>query len=336
MFSCHFVLSYVWAYTPTPESLFRNASNPPPTGTVAILKVQVSEEVNSTSTTLTNTDAINNHRDFFLNIVIHSSSIGKGDADLLQEIYSSPKMTADSLLASIHTDKFVERLKNKLPDKILEQSPLQNLFYSTLFYLTSNRADIIGTFLMNNATSFPFNSSLINKEKVALLKNYLQYLTEIKNNPASKKGITSPLSPVNPEEKRKVQAILNQNIFYPSDSVTLVKEGEKFYWKLVLNNFEAFFTNEEHNLTELVFDQPNNSVTNNIEFNWGEYSLLDGTHELPSKMQIKINQKRIFNLKLLSIDYFTRLPKAYQNRNNSVLKVPLSELGDKLPFIYAK
>ncbi|MBF0206059.1 MAG: hypothetical protein HQK53_04140 [Oligoflexia bacterium] len=354
------------AAIPTPESLFRNAQNAPVNGSIAKIKLKISE-INefSASTSIStsqkelveNTGNNDSNTPLYLTITFAGQSlrpsIGKeNEIALLQEIYSKEKMPANSLLTASLQEKFFSLLSSvsssssNSRDKQnsnfpSELSSNQKLFYATLFSLFLNRADAISSFLISKNSEYPLNISLINSNKILLMKRYREYLAEIKRNPALKKSIRSPLSLSDVEPGKKNIAIWQENVFLPSDKVYLEKDGPSFFIKISLKNSEVLFTNESHLLRRIL-------LSDKTEITADKYLLIDGHHNLPSYMTFKTDRGKTFAINIISVEYSTASSEIYLSRTigshdkknlsaNGLSKSSLiPDLIDKLPFIYIR
>ncbi len=154
----------------------------------------------------------------------------------------------------------------------------RELLFSTFDTLFFNSSVLMNKFLKKHSSGYMLNSEMLNREKLSLLYNYKEYLLKIERDPGIEKDLVSPLKPNDPKELENVNRIMKQDLYTISDSVVLEKINNELFWKVKLSGFNAWFSNEEHELRRVQFDKTE------IEFN--DFQLLDGIHKIPKYIQV--------------------------------------------------
>lgn len=288
------------ASIPTSEGLFRNGNNADVSATLIMIKSVLSTKVSSMLmekpaeeiTAKEETEAMkDSETKYYAKFLL---SVEPNDrVQLIQAIYTSGKMN-DSDLADI-------RYFSNLEEKIKKSSHVQGLFYGLLTSLALNRSREINTFLKINSKNYKSNSDLIDPEKKALYEKYKRYLKLIKEDDSLKETMANPMKPEDAEVATVVEKIKNRSFMLRDQNVNLVKTTNGYKWVVDLDVLNAVFDNKSHQLEKLSFGK----IDKNLMFNFDNYILFDGTHELPKKIKIvspdEENELRISSLTHLNI-----------------------------------
>ncbi len=270
-----------YASIPTTEGLFRNGNNADVSANLIMLKAVVSskvssmlmekpaEEISSTQEKEAITDGPK---------VIHAKfllSTENGErVQLIQALYTSGKMETDQL-ADV-------RYFSNLKEKVKKSPPRLALFYSLLTSLALNRSEEIDTFLRLNSKNYKSNKDLVDPEKKALYERYKRYLKLIKEDESLKETMSNPMKPEDPEVAKSIEIVKNKSFMMRDENVSLLKSTNGFKWVIDLDVMSAVFDNKSHRLEKLSFGK----VDKNLIFNFDDYILFDGTHELPKLVNL--------------------------------------------------
>lgn len=280
---------------PLPEGLFRNASNADMTANAAIVAFSVRPDDQFASTS---------EASAYYKLIFTIS--GKDTLNVWQLRYSGPAMT-DAQLEQIWTGQnLLRKLRN-------DSRPERDLFYSMLISLVWNDSRAMASFLKRYAKHFETNKELINPAKAKLVESYKHYLQAIKQNKELKNELDSPLNLKTAEDRSLVQELMTQGVYNRSRYVALQQKNGDFFWKLDLDNGEAWFTNEEKHFISLQLSM-NRAI---LAMQAGNYLLFDGIHELPKDLGLKYAQDGTgadYRIRLLSLE-------TSANKNNRLEKL---------------
>jgi hypothetical protein len=291
------LLQTTFAAVPTEEGLLKNLNNPTPNGKIVTIKMAIQHAT----------------KNEFLKIVFlldKPNVIG-----LAQITYSDSQMQPSQIIDV----KFVSDLPTALAK---ETVPEKNLFYATLLMLATNRPIGMEIFLEKNGVRITKNKSLMNEDKMNLLKSYRTYLTNNKG----KGELESPLNPTDAEAKAKIITLFKSNTYGKSKNIELVKTGSQFFWKADWQSLQAIFTNEERRLKRLEYK--NLEAEYSLEAN--DYTSFNGQNELPKLIEIKNNKGMESKIQILG--EVVNSKREFDDLKMKVL--PKKDPKDILSFLY--
>jgi len=306
----------LYSAVPTPESLFRNGNNKDLNGNFIVLKFVFQQDPSDEDVNRLPQDPSVREQSLatkypprYAKLIFSLESEGK--IQMLQCIYNNNEMNIDDLLG-VH---FVEDINEVLAKE--EQNVEKKLFYSLLLMFSLNESSGMASVLRSHNHNFTANENLLNLDKKNLLEKYKEYLVAIKNDKKMEEELVSPLKPIEPEEKVKINDILNSSMYTIAQDVELVRENRKFYWKVSYENFLALFNHESHRLAKIQLLSNEGS----IEGVFGDYILFDGIHELPKVSILKSFDGNKYKLNMLSIREFTNKGKRLDARAKEYLDI---------------
>jgi hypothetical protein len=287
---------------PTEEGLLRNLNNADLPGQFITLKtmVQTAGYANKVITDQEKTDYVK-----FL-ISLENSPI----ISLVQITYSSAQM----LNTQIKSVKYVPDLLGQIKR---EKVPEKSLFYSILMMLTSNRSQGVEAFLEKNGTAIVKNRTILNEDKIRLLKAYRSFL--INNKGRGDAG--SPLNPEDPKNKERILSLFRSNTFKRAQNIELVKKENEFMWKVDWKSAQGFFSNEERHFRAIEY----NTGEAQIDMTAAQYTLFNGTNELPKYMSFKDSTGRLFKMQVLGMDNKLKADKRLVDTFLELKKIPTQE-----------
>lgn len=227
---------------------------------------------------------------------------------LLQTTYSNSQM----LNSQIKSVKFIPDLLGQIKK---EKAPEKSLFYGVLMMLTTNRSQGMEAFLEKNGVSVVKNKTILNEDKMRLLRAYRSHLVNNKG----KGDAGSPLSPEDPKMKDKVQDLFRSNTFKRAKNVELVKKDNEFMWKVDWKSAQGYFSNEERQFRAVDYATTETQIK--IEAN--NYLLFNGTNELPKFMNVKDSTGQLFKVQTLGLDV-KRADKKLAESYEELKKAPAS------------
>jgi hypothetical protein len=287
---------------PTEEGLLRNLNNADLPGQFITLKamVQTAGYADKVSTDQEKTDYVK-----FLISLENPSAIS-----LVQITYSAAQM----LNTQIKSVKYVPDLLGQIKR---EKVPEKSLFYSVLMMLTSNRSQGMEAFLEKNGTAIVKNRTILNEDKIRLLKAYRSFL--INNKGRGDAG--SPLNPEDPKNKERILSLFRSNTFKRAQNIELVKKENEFMWKVDWKSAQGFFSNEDRQFRAIEY----NTGEAQIDMTAAQYILFNGTNELPKYMNFKDSTGRLFKMQVLGLDNKLKTDKRLVDTYEELKKIPTQE-----------
>jgi hypothetical protein len=290
------------ASVPTEEGLLRNLNNADLPGQYITVKMMVQS--------LMETDKVE-----YLKMQIsldNPNAIG-----LLQTTYSNGQMLNTQIKSvKYYPDLLAQIRKEKTPEK--------SLFYSVLMMLTTNRSQGMEVFLEKNGTSVVKNKTILNEDKMRLLRAYRSHLVNNKG----RGDAGSPLNPEDPKNKEKVLDLFRSNTFRRAKNIELVKKDNEFMWKVDWKSAQGYFSNEERQFRAIDY----NTADTQIKIEASSYLLFNGTNELPKFMNVKDSTGQLFKLQTLGLD-IKRADKKLAESYEELKKAPMSNEAS-YPFLF--
>jgi hypothetical protein len=281
------------AAIPTEEGLLKNLNNPNPNGKILTIKMAIKNQ-------------------FYKMIFLMDRP---GSTGLMQIAYGDSQMQS----SQIKDIKFIA----DLPSSLAKETTIEkSLFYGTMLMLATNHSVGLEIFLEKNGVKIIKNKSLMNEEKMILLRNYRSYLSSNKGKGES----DSPLNPATPEEKAKVIALFKSNTYTPSKNIELVKIDNVFYWKADWKNLQGFFTNEERRLKKFYYKNQEGEYS----LEASNYTSFNGLNELPKFLEIKNSKGLAEKIQIISEEVSSkRDPEDFSKKT-----LPAGETREILSFLY--
>lgn len=260
------------ASVPTEEGLLRNLNNADLPGQYVTVKTMVQS--------LTEADKT----DY---VKFQISLDNPNTIALLQTTYSNGQMLNSQI-------KNVKYFPDLLTQIRREKAPEKSLFYSVLMMLTTNRSAGMEAFLEKNGVSVVKNKTILNEDKIKLLRAYRSHLVNNKG----KGDAGSPLNPEDPKSKEKVLDLFRSNTFKRAKNIELVKKDNEFMWKVDWKSAQGFFSNEERQFRAIDYSTPDSQ----IKIEASSYLLFNGTNELPKFMNVKDSTGQLYKIQTLGLD----------------------------------
>lgn len=260
------------ASVPTEEGLLKNLNNADLPGQYITVKTMV-----QSLTEADKTDYVK-----FQISLDNPNTVG-----LLQTTYSNGQMLNSQI-------KNVKYFPDLLAQIRREKAPEKSLFYSVLMMLTTNRSQGMEAFLEKNGVTVVKNRTILNEDKMKLLRAYRSHLVNNKG----KGDAGSPLNPEDPKNKERVLDLFRSNTFRRAKNIELVKKDNEFMWKVDWKSAQGYFSNEERQFRAVDYSTADSQIK--IEAN--SYLLFNGTNELPKFMNVKDSSGQLYKIQTLGLD----------------------------------
>ena len=282
-----------FASVPTEEGLLRNLNNADLPGAFINVKMMIQPLVEQEKSEYVK-----------LQLRVEGSNISA-----LQTIYSNAQMQNSQV-------KSVKLIPDLLTQIKREKSPEKSLFYSVMMMLTTNRSQGMEAFLEKNGVAIVKNKTILNEDKMRLLRAYRTHLVNSKG----KSDVGNPLNPNDPKSKEKVLDLFRSNTFNRAKNVELVKKDNEFMWKVDWKSSQGFFSNEERQFRAI----DHNTGDAEIKIEASNYILFNGTNELPKYINMKDSKGILYKIQILGLD-IKRADRRLTESYEELKKVPGKE-----------
>lgn len=294
------------SYTPTPESLFRNAENPDLLGSTVIANLKVSllkgekESINGIDiASLSQAD-----REKYYKLFIYTDE--EGNTRLMQLNYARG-FEKSQLQNLIYKPYFT--YKNLGLNK---EQVEKGVFYSLMASLFSNSGAMMIDTVKAHGGALKKNRESYNQSQLQLISRYKWYVTQSKTNP----DIKNPMVAESSEEKERLNELLNSSFYDKSPYVKRVRVNDDFFWEVESEKLYARFLQTNRHLEKLLFK----SNFGEIELNLKSYALFNANYIFPqfiyfkdlAGLQYKIDLQKVVILQD-NADNFTKRYKSYQD-----------------------
>jgi hypothetical protein len=304
-----FISTAIVAAIPTEEGLLKNLNNNNIPGSVVNIKAAI--------TKISDAPKNENSRTDYYRFIINFD----GGISILQVNYSGSQMLATQIQdVKLLTDVVSLIKKEKAPEK--------GLFYGTLLMLALNQPTGMEAFLEKTGNPIIKNKSLLNEEKMKLLRTYRNYLATTKG----KGEATSPLNPSDKDQKQKVLEVFKSNSYKRSKNIELVKIGNDFIWKVDWKSVQGYFTNEEKQFKKFDF------ITKdfNVSIEAAEYLPFNNNNEFPKNIYVKDSLQENFKMITTAFEVKKTLDKSLADKTEEYKKslVKNVSVNDIFSFLY--
>nr|BDT30291.1 hypothetical protein BHI3_37570 [Bacteriovorax sp. HI3] len=275
LFQALMILSFaftVQASVPTEEGLLKNLNNADLPGQYVTVKMMVQSL---------------NEPDKMDYVKLQLSLDNPNTIGMLQTVYSNGQM----LNSQIKSVKYVPDLLTQIRR---EKAPEKSMFYGVLMMLATNRSQGVEAFLEKNGVSVVKNKTLLNEDKMKLLRAYRTHLVNSKG----RGDAGSPLNPEDPKAKEKVLELFRSNTFKRARNIELVKKDNEFMWKVDWKSAQGYFSNEERQFRAMDYG----TADAQIKLEASNYLLFNGTNELPKFMNMKDSTGGLYKIQTLGLD----------------------------------
>ena len=309
LFTCLFSLS-TNAAIPTFEGLLRNGSNEDVTGDTVALSF-ILEHVSRPSVEGVEQDTIPLDPPAYVKVILTMNE--REPINLLQVQYSAEGMSNEQIVSVERKDNLIQTLRQ-------ESHVEKSLLYSFLIKYGLNKSDGFNQLLSKISTEYRTNAQLVNPELRSLYSKQKAFLQK---KPDAGEESISPLRPSDPEERKEVTKLLRENFIKESGHVKIMRQRNKFFWEVEMENIKALFTQENHQLRTMQL----RSIDGLISVNVGEFIMFDGVHQIPRMITFSLPSEDVYRLKFTAHQDFVSRGKTHSQRVEDYQKL----LGAKPP-----
>lgn len=285
----------VFAYAPTPESLFRNGANADVKATTSLVQFRLKKKIDTEESPT----KIKNE-DLFVKFVYFQD---ENSTYLTQIIYvdnfSRSNIVDVKYINTLNSDYFKNR--NKLYS--------EGIFYGLMTSLILNKSDLIMNTFKSLGSNIKSNTESINAQKLDFINRYKEYLKLVNEDKDLKNSLENPLSPEDEEQKTLVKETMKQNFYQSEQDVKLIKKGKNLYWKIDKPMIDALFLSDSRELKNFVF----NLEDKKFSFKLDNYILFNGVNVFPKRFIIKYLDN-VYELHLEKLKHFSESFDVYRKR----------------------
>ena len=284
------ISSTAQASVPTEEGLLRNLNNADLPGEHITVKMMVQS--------LSESD-----KSEYVKLQL---SLDNANISVLQTIYSNGQMQSSQIKSVKYFPDLLTAIKR-------EKSPEKSMFYGIMMMLTTNRSQGMEAFLEKNGINVVKNKTILNEEKLRLLRAYRAHLINNKG----KGDAGSPLNSDDPRTKERILDLFRSNTFKRAKNIELVKKDNEFMWKVDWKLAQGYFSNEERQFRAIDYATPDAQ----IKIEASSYLLFNGTNELPKFMNVKDSAGQLYKIQTLGLD-IKRVDKRLAESFEEMKKAP--------------
>lgn len=313
--------NYAFGYSPSVESLFRNASNEE-VGEKTVIANLIFEKKLNENENLQSSNQVSNK--FYTKIIF--GNFDKNTKKFIQLNFIKDSFALDDIAKVVYRNNANVNNLGLTGENIEGQ-----LVYSVLSSLLNNNGRWLVSTLNKIGSDVKLNNALVNEQKIELLKKYQNYLNRVSKDDSSDEA--NPLQDTNPEIQSEINQILKQPFYFKSLKVVQFKEKNKFYWQIDDQIFNARFEHESRQIKYLKVK----TTLGEMEFYFKDFILHNSKNLFPKEILIKDftgNEYSVTLAKLLVIEdnsdqFRTRIDKYDEN----VKKNPPVILTNKPSFM---
>lgn len=294
------------AAVPTMEGLFRNGANENITGNLVVFNLLVTEQPKIQETE-------GKPKENYLKLVFFQEE--DKSIKLFQFQYPDSQMSDQKLSHFTKVSNLYSKIKS-------DPKPERAVFFSILTMIGLNYSNSITALLKKYNPDFKYNREIINGEKMALYRSYRNYLTE-----KEKSSTQSPLNPLKPEEKLKVDELMKSSMYKSTGNVKLIKRDGDFYWFLDLSRSNALFSNDNHFIKELKILLSKGS----IELDFDDYLSLNGTQMVPGQIMFKDSNERFYKIKITGLSVSQTTSGKLEDKYKEIQTLGASPVENSFP-----
>lgn len=287
----------ILAYSPSLESLFRNANNMDVGNNTVMASLIITELDPNTNTPLEKEDNIPNK--YAIKYVIFNE---REDRPTITQVKYKDSTFNYDVLADVEEKSF-KRLSSLVRNN---EAVDAKSYYSVMAMLLNNDGSFLIDFLKSYNSKVKANSEIINTRKVKLLGEYKYYLQASKKDETS--NLENPLRPENDEKRARAQEIMKEPFLKADDLVRRVKKNDKFVWSVQEENVKAHF-DENHYIKDLTIKTP----MGQLQYVFGRFVQFR-EFEFPEFVWFTDLTGRKFEIRASSIKVFKDNSQYFQNR----------------------
>lgn len=294
----------VGAYSPTLESLFRNANNVDIGNNTVMASLIITELDPETNKPLSSEDNV--AKKAAVKFVIFNE---KEDRPTLTQVEYKDSSFNYGALSDVSERSF-KRLSSLIRNKEMIEA---KSFYSVMAMLLNNDGSFMIDFIKGFQPKAQKNQELINTRKVRLLGEYKRYLQNIKNESPSPP--VNPLEPESDEKKARVKEIMSEGFLNKDPLIKRVKKNDHFAWVVQEDNLSLNFDNEHR-----IKDFSLKTRLGKIQYVFGKFLVFGQSFEFPEFIWFSDLQGRKYEIKASQIKIFSDNSSYLERRNKKYLE----------------
>lgn len=284
-----FALSFsAMAYVPTVESLFRHGSNPEVTSNGVAFNMTVKRLQGGNS-------ALKSDRE----VDYYKMYLTKNGADAFK--VSQARFKNDGFSDSALEHKAYYSNLSAYTFKPDPEHLEKGLFFSLLHSLAMNNGTHVINYLKTLDVPVKLNNEIINREKIAYLASYKQYLSSINKDRDLRKTAVNPLRPEDAASREKIENVMNESMYTDTNQVKLWREEGVMAWLVSAGNFESIHSFQHRDIQKFKYK----SAAGDFEITCKDYWLANGTHSFPRFMFVKTLTGEMYQIEFTNLRHYT-------------------------------
>lgn len=284
-----------FAFIPPVESLFRHGSNPDVTAngvslSLTVKKIQGAEVVEGKT------------EDFYK---VFFTKINSDVMKVAQTRYENGTYSEDSLSSKVYFSNF-----SPFTIKGSAEESEKGIFHGMLRSIIFNDGSFLVNYLKSLDVPVKLNNEIINRQKVATLASYKQYLVAINKDRTAKKTEINPLKPEDPLAREKVDSVMNEPMYVDQNQVKISRENGEMSWLVSAGTFEAVISYKNRDIEKIKYK----SALGEFEVICKDYWLANGTHSAPRTMIVKDFKGDMYQVDLTNLRHYLEKEVDLTNR----------------------
>ena len=293
-----------FAYSPSLESLFRNANNMDIGNSTVMASLVITELNPETNRPLESEDKI--AKQAAVKFVIFNENEDR--PTLTQVEYKDTSFNYGSL--SDVSERSFKRLSTLIRNKEMVEA---KSFYSVMAMLLNNDGSFLIDLIKEYEPKTQSNAELINIRKVRLLDEYKRYLQAEKSDPQTQ--LTNPLEPESEEKKAKVQSIMSEGFLKKDELIKRMKKSDSFSWVVQEENVTLNF-DSNHRIKDFSLK----TGLGKIQYVFGKFLVFGQSFEFPEFIWFTDLEGRKYEIKASQIKTFSDNSSYLERRNKKYLE----------------
>lgn len=289
-FFLFFLVSFsAMAYVPTVESLFRHGSNPEVTSNAVAFNMIVKRVQGKEASPLKSDREMDYYK-------IYLAKNGHDSLKVSQARYKNDGFTDSGLEHKSYYSNISPYTFKPGPDQLEK-----GLFFALIHSVAMNNGSHVVNYLKTLDVPVKLNNEIINREKIAYLTNYKQYLASINKDREARKNAVNPLRPEDASSRDKVDSVMNESMYTDTNQVRLWREEGEMSWVVSAGNFESVHSFHHRDVQKFKYK----SAAGDFEVICKEYWLANGTHSFPRYMFVKTLSGDMFQIEFTNLRHYS-------------------------------
>jgi hypothetical protein len=282
LFFIAITINFVFAYTPSPEAILGNVAN----ADIELTSIRASFEIKKINNEIDSASELS-EVDFRSAILNRDYFIEDGQVRRLVN-----RLTVNEFGTSTHQLFRPERDYQS----ILKSNSKAVIFWTILDILLINRSDFFVKVVNELGIELIPNQKLINKDKLALINRYKEYIDLIRKDRELEKTLENPFKSDEVEKQENINRILSESFLKPSHQIKLENINSKLKWKISANDLEIWVDHSSRVIESIELMIDNDS----FKVKLADYILINGTHFFPKRFLVtNMGKQYLLDIKTL-------------------------------------